>query len=103
MDQDVSPLKRKALDIGDFSIDTSSSMKVKRNDSTRLELYCNYKKASGRWSKKQMTVNKSNYDTVDEVNDAIMKMTSRLEQFYQDNHVQDDEDEDGEPAADAED
>ena len=55
-------------------------------------MYCNYKKESGRWSKKTLSVNKSNYDSDDEVNQAVLKMVSRLEQFHQENHVREDGD-----------
>ena len=100
-DEAVSPLKRKAVDIGDLQIEASESIKIKKNDATKVEMYCNYKKESGRWSKKTLSVNKSNYDSDDEVNQAVLKMVSRLEQFHKENHVREDGDAESE-ADDAE-
>jgi len=97
-DEAVSPLKRKAVDIGDLQIGASEAIKIKKNDAAKVEMYCNYKKESGRWSKKTLSVNKSNYDSDDEVNQAVLKMVSRLEQFHKENHVR--EDGDAEPEAD---
>lgn len=91
-DEAVSPLKRKAVDIGELQIEASESIKIKKNDAAKVEMYCNYKKESGRWSKKTLSVNKSNYDSDDEINQAVLKMVSRLEQFHKENHVREDGD-----------
>ena len=97
----VSPMKRKAVDIGELQIEASKSIKIKKNDATKVEMYCNYKKESGRWSKKTLSINKSNYDSDDEINQAVLKMVSRLEQFHKENHVREDGDAESE-ADDAE-
>jgi hypothetical protein len=92
LDKDVSPLKRKAVEIGNLQIEFSEEVKIKRNDAAKVEMYCNYKKESGRWSKKTLSVNKSNYDSDDELNQAVLRMISRLDQFHQEDHVREDHD-----------
>lgn len=87
-----SPSKRKAVDIGSLQIEASPLVKVKKNDGTKIELYCNYKKASGVWSKKTMSVSKFGSDSTDQVNEAVVRMVSRLEAFYKENHFGDDDD-----------
>ena len=81
-----SPIKRKVID-DDFQLDSESAVKVARNDATKLELHCYYKKSCGRYAKKQMSLMKSNYDSADELSEAMMKMATRMDEFYQKNHV----------------
>ena len=81
-----SPIKRKVID-DDFQLGSESAVKVARNDATKLELHCYYKKSCGRYAKKQMSLMKSNYDSADELSEAMMKMATRMDEFYQKNHV----------------
>ena len=87
-----SPPKRKAVHIGSLQIEASPLVKVKKNDGTKIEVYCNYKKSSGVWSTKTMSVSKHGSDSTDQVNEAVVRMVSRLEAFYQENHFGDDDD-----------
>ena len=88
-----SPPKRKAVHIGSLQIEASPLVKVKKNDGTKIEVYCNYKKSSGVWSKKTMSVSKHS-DSTDQFPEAVVRMVSRLEAFYQENHFGDDDDDD---------
>jgi hypothetical protein len=81
-----SPIKRKVID-DDFQLGSESAVKVARNDATKLELHCYYKKSCGRYAKKQMSLMKSNYDSADELSEAMMKMATRMDELYQKNHV----------------
>jgi hypothetical protein len=101
LDEAVSPMKRKAVDISEWQIEASETIKIKKNDANKVEMYCNYKKESGRWSKKTLSVNKSNYDSDDEINEAVLKMVRLLEKFHKEKHVREDDDADSE-ADDAE-
>ena len=83
-----SPVKR-TLEVGELQIVTKK-VKVKKSDDSKVEMYCNYKKSSGRWSKKSMSVLKSSYDSMGDFSEAVVRMASRLETFRQDNHVGDD-------------
>ena len=99
-DEDSSPMKRK-VDIGELQIEASKVIKLKANDATKIEMYCNYKKGSGRWSKKHMSIQKCNFESEDELNEGVVKLVNRLELFHQENHVRDDDGDDAESEAGA--
>ena len=53
-DEHSSPKKRN-VDIGQLQVEASKVIKLKANTATKIEMYCNYKQGSGRWSKKHMS------------------------------------------------
>lgn len=67
-------------------------VKVIQNDPVHLRLGCNYRNAAGKWLRFRRSINKPEFESTDDLNNAVCKLVQRVSEFYRDNHRAQDED-----------